>query len=83
MFNLTLWDFIGIVAFICLFASFFIGKNAIWGGLVLGIVISVIVIIINLVIGNSFNLDLYKIILTISVLAGAIFELIGRLSKRK
>ncbi len=83
MFDLNLWNALGIIAIICLVASFFIGKNAIWGGLTLGIVISVVALIVNLIIGNGFKSTLYKDILTVSVLAGALFEFIGRLSKPK
>lgn len=78
---LTLWNILGIIAIICLLASFAIGKNSIWGTLTLGIIISVIVFIVNLIIGNDFNWELYKIILSSAILIGALFEIVGRLAK--
>ncbi len=83
MFGLDIWTIFGILAIICLVVSFVIGKNAIWGGLTLGIVLALIIGIINLIMGNGFNWQLLKKVLIITVLAGAIFETIGRLSKKK
>lgn len=83
MFGLDIWTVLGIAAIICLVISFFIGKNAIWGGLTIGIIIGLIVGIINWIAGNGFNLELVKKILTVAILAGVFFEFLGRLSKKK
>ena len=83
MFGLDIWTVLGIVAIISLIISFFIGKNAIWGGLTLGIIVALIVGIINWIAGNSFNWEILKKILIVAVLAGVFFEVLGRLSKKK
>lgn len=82
MFGLEIWNVLGILAVICLVVSFSIGKNAIWGALTMGIFLAIIVGIINLIMGNGFNWLLLKKILTIAVLAGVFFEIIGRFSKQ-
>ncbi len=81
MFWLNIWDVLGIVAILSLIVSFGIGKNAIWGGISLGIVICLVLLVINLISGNGLNWLLYKKVLIICTLAGALFEVIGRLSK--
>jgi len=83
MFGLDIWTILGIAAIICLIISFFIGKNAIWGGLTMGIIVGLIVAIIYWIAGNGFNWELLKKILTVAILAGAFFEVVERLSKKK
>jgi hypothetical protein len=80
---ITTWNILGTIAIIALVLSFFIGKNAIWGGLTLGAIIGVIVTLISFFIGDGFNRTLVKEIAIVSVLLGAVFEIIGRLSKKR
>jgi len=82
MFGLEPWTILGIIAILCLLISFFIGKNAIWGGLTLGIIVGLMVGIISWIIGSGFNWTLLRKILIVAVLAGALFEIVGRLSKQ-
>jgi hypothetical protein len=83
MLGLDIWTALGILALVCLIVSFVIGKNAIWGGLTMGIIVALIVGVINLIMGNGFKWVLLKKILIIAVLAGGFFEVVGRLSKKK
>jgi hypothetical protein len=82
MFGLNFGDILGIIAIIFLVASFFIGKNAIWGTLNLGIIVCVVVGVVNLIRADEFlNLILFEKILIRFILAGALIEILGRVSK--
>ena len=76
------WGILEIIAIICLAVSFFIGKNSIWGALTLGLVISFIAWIIDLVIGNKFHWSLYRHIVTISILIGTLFQFLPAKKKK-
>lgn len=78
MFGLNIWDILAIIAIISLIVSFGIGRNAIWGGISIGIIIYLVILVINLISGDGFNWILYKKVLITYVLAGALFEIIGR-----
>lgn len=78
--SLAIWSTLGIIAIIILIITFFIGKNSVWGTLTFGIVIALIVGIINIIRGTGFGWELSKKILIISILAGAFFEVLGRLT---
>ena len=77
----NVWDILAVIAGISLVISFFMGKNAIWGTLTLGIIVAVIVAFIFK--ESGFNWQLFKKVIIISILIGAFFELLGRLSKSK
>jgi hypothetical protein len=84
MTTLGIWDILGIVAIICLLISFAIGRNAIWGGLTIGILVCIVIAIIALISNGSVNWSIIKDMLIVFVLLGALFETIGRLfSSRK
>jgi hypothetical protein len=72
---MDLWNILGIIAIICLLASFSIGKNAIWGTLTVGAILGLIVCLII-----GFKWELYKKILIVSVFVGVVFEVVGRLA---
>lgn len=76
-------NILSIIAIAFLIWSFFIGKNAIWGGLTLGVLIVVIIWIINAIQGSGFNRLLSQQILNYSVLVGALFEILGRNTKKR
>ena len=54
-----------------------------WGTLTLGVIIAIVVLLIGKFRGVGYDWDLFKHIIVISVLAGALFEILGRLSKMK
>lgn len=70
---MNVWNILGIVAIVCLLATFKIGRNAIWGSLTIGAIGGLIYCLFA-------DFSPYKKILIVSVLAGAFFELIGRLT---
>ena len=52
------------------------GRNAVWGGATLGVIVGLIVAVV------SGDWGLLALIFAIGTFAGTFFELIGRLSKR-
>lgn len=79
MFGLTIWDLLGIMSIICLLVSFSIGKNAIWGGLTLGALISLIILLIDFF-GIGKAQWTFKPMI-IGTLAGTFFELLFIITK--
>lgn len=71
---MNIWDILGIVAIVCLVLSFGMGKNSVWGGMTLAIIVG---LISGLFVG--FEWGLFKKILTIGVLFGAVVELLFRM----
>jgi hypothetical protein len=47
------WYTLGIIALVLL-VIYWKGRNAVWGGLTLGVIVGIVVTIISDVIGNSF-----------------------------
>ncbi len=74
----TTWQILEAIACICVFVSLWMGRNAIWGGLTLGIIIAVIVVLIK-----GWNENVFSRILTVCVLIGAFFEIISRFASQK
>jgi hypothetical protein len=77
---LTYWFILGVLAFISLVVSLFIGKNAIWGGLFIGLVAATLWTIIKMIQGHSFPFYHAGKIVTIAILAGALLEICSRIS---
>ena len=75
---MNIWDILGIVAIVCLFVSFGIGKNAIWGALTIAAVVGLIASIFR-----GFEWEFYKKVLIIGTLVGTLFEIPYRLSGKK
>jgi hypothetical protein len=76
------WNMLGLIAILLLIVSFFIGKNSIWGGLTMGIILCVIFGIIALIVNGSINWGILKDILITVILLGRVFEIVGRLAKK-
>jgi len=78
---MNIWDFLGIIAIVCLVISFGIGKNAIWGALTIAAIVGIVIALIR-----GFEWEFYKKVLIVGTLTGALFEIPYRLyifSKRK
>lgn len=76
-----LWIILEISTVILLIIYFFKGRNAVWGGLMIGVVIGFVTSTILAIAGNGFN---WFIILKISIvvtLVGFITELLPIISK--
>jgi uncharacterized membrane protein HdeD (DUF308 family) len=74
----NVWGVLEIIAGISIIISFFIGKNAVWGMLTLGVIVAAIIGFIFK--DDGFNWELFTRTITISVLIGTFFELLGRLT---
>jgi hypothetical protein len=57
--------------------------DPIWGALSIAVIVCVVIAVINLVSGNTLNWQLFKKIAITLFLIGSIFELVGRLAKKK
>jgi hypothetical protein len=77
------WNILGIVAIVCLVISFSIGRNAIWGAFTIGIIVCAIIALIAFFSTGAVNWLVLKDMLTVFVLLGALFEIIGRLSTKR
>lgn len=72
-----IWYTLGFIAvFFLVLSGFHIGRKQIWGGLVYGIIVGLVVVIINLIIGNGFNWEVALKIIIVGVLAGSFFYVI-------
>jgi len=70
---MDIWNILGIIAILCLLASFKIGRNAIWGTLTVGAIGGLIYCLFS-------DFSSFKKILIVSVFIGLFFELLGRLA---
>ena len=83
MFESPYWNISGALAVLALLVSFFIkGRNAIWGGLTLGIICTIVIYLIDFFTNEKMNWILAKKISIVLVLAGTFFEIAARLNKR-
>jgi uncharacterized membrane protein YraQ (UPF0718 family) len=78
---MTIWTIPGILAIISLIAAFWIKRNAIWSGLIIGVIIAVITAVIYK--RDAINSAASKKIIVVCVLVGVTFELLGRPTTRK
>ena len=84
MFESLYWNISAALAVLAFLVSFFIkGRNAIWGGLTLGILCTVIIYAIDFFTNEKMNWTLSKKITIVLVLTGAFFELIMRMNKKR
>ena len=74
--NFDIWTIIGIVVVILLII-FWRGRNAIWGGLTLGIIIGFIITIFN---ENSFDWSIVVRGAVLGAIIGFVAELLGKFS---
>jgi hypothetical protein len=84
MFDSLYWNIPAALAVLALLVSLFIkGRNAIWGGLTLGIICTVVVYLIDFFTNEKMNWTLAKKITIVLVLAGAFFEIAARMNKKR
>lgn len=76
----TVWIVLGLISVLSLILTFFGRKNAIWGGLTIGVVAGFIIAFIYLIRGNPFNWLMVEKATIIGTLSGVIFEILGALS---
>jgi len=76
------WNILGIIALIGLII-FARGKNSIWGGLTLGVIVGLIIAVIFYFKGEDFSWLFIKKSAIIGVFAGLLADLLGKLSKPK
>ena len=66
-----------------LIAFFSKAKNAVWGGLSIGVVVGIILGLVYVFKGSGFNWKLFKKALIVGVLLGGFAELIALIKKKK
>ena len=74
-----MWIILTIISVVSLII-FWGGKNAVWGGLTIGVFGGIIVSVVSVIIGNDFYLTTIGKVAVIGTLVGVVAELIGRLS---
>ena len=77
-----IWNILTLIAIVLLIANFSRGRNSVWGGLTIGIVVGTIWAIVSAVLGNDFSTHTILRVVTIGVLAGFVADLIGKLSDK-
>ena len=77
MINFDIWQILGIITIILL-AVFWKKKNAVWGGLTLGIIIGIIIAIFSVLKGNGFDWYVIGKSATLGTILGFVAELLGR-----
>ena len=79
MTNINIWTILGIITIILLII-FWRKRNAVWGGLTIGIVIGFIIAIFYLFKGSGFNWFIIGKSAVLGTMAGFIAELLGKIS---
>jgi Na+/proline symporter len=79
MINVSIWTILGVLTVILL-VVYWRKRNAVWGGLTAGIIISIIVAIFNLFKGSGFNWSIVGKGAIIGVLIGFATEILGQIS---
>lgn len=79
---MTSWDILGILAVIFLIISLFIGKNAIWGGLAIGIVVAILGSLIRVLNGKVFTFLYIRRVLTCAILMAVLMEILSRIADK-
>jgi MFS superfamily sulfate permease-like transporter len=78
---LEIWNILGLLATIALII-FWRRRNAVWGGLFIGIVLGLVIAIIYTIMGNGFNWSIIGKVTVSGTLIGLIAELLGIFSDR-
>ena len=79
----TTWNILGVVAIILIFFFFSKGKNAVRGGLSIGLVIGIILGLVYVFKGDGFNWNLFKKSIIVGTLLGGLAELVAMINKQK
>lgn len=81
MINFNAWTIFGAVA-VVLLIIFWRRRNAVWGGLAIGITIGIIVALFYLLKGNKFDWFILGKGAIVGVILGFIAELLGKISDK-
>ena len=79
MLNFDIWTILGIIAIILLFI-YWQNRNAVWGGLTIGIILGLIVAIMYLFRGHGFDWSIIGKGATLGTMIGFGTELLGKTS---
>lgn len=77
------WNVITILAVVALLLSFKKGRNSVWGGFTLGIILGLVIAVIYFFKENTFNWSIIKRTIAICVLVGFFFDIFYRLISGK
>ncbi len=79
----TTWTVLGISSIIAMLFTFSKGKNSIWGGLTMGVVVGLIIALVYLFKGDGFKWVTVAKAGIIGTLSGVVADLLGTLSSKK
>ncbi len=79
MMNIGIWKILGIIAIILLI-TYWRSRNAVWGGLTIGVILGLIVAIFYLFVGHGFSWSIIGKSATLGTMIGFGAELLGKIS---
>ncbi|TSC93964.1 MAG: Uncharacterized protein CEN91_50 [Candidatus Berkelbacteria bacterium Licking1014_85] len=79
MTNINIWTILGVIT-IALLIIFWRKRNAVWGGLTISVIISLVIAIVYLFKGNGFNWSIIGKGTVLGTIAGFVAELLGMIS---
>lgn len=79
---MTIWTILGLISVVMLVITFFKGKNAVWGGLTIGIVLGFILGLIYMFLGKGFDWSFIYKAAIIGIILGFLSEMLGILGDR-
>ena len=77
--SINIWTILGVIAIILLII-FWKKRNAVWGGLTIGIVIGAIIAVVHLIKGSGFSWFIVGKGAVLGTIAGSAAELLGMIS---
>ena len=80
---LTPWNIIGVLAIVVLLLSFKKGRNSVWGGFTLGLILGSLIAIIYYFKMDTFRWSIIKNTVAVCVVAGFLFDILYRLLSGK
>lgn len=75
-----MWKVLGVIAGILLIIYFRKGRNSVWGGLTLGVIVGLIIAVIFAFKGKGFNWHVVLKAVIVGTIVGFIAELLGKVS---
>ncbi len=81
MLNINTWIIFGIVS-VALLIIFWLKRNAVWGGLMIGIAVGIIITLFYLFKGNKFDWFILGKGAIVGIILGFIAELLGKISDK-
>lgn len=76
---LDIWKILGVISIILLII-YWRKRNAVWGGLAIGIVVGFLVVIFSVFMGSGFNWFTISKVAILGTIMGFVAELLGRVS---